>query len=304
MIFVERDGEEPASLSSVATLKQAQDAAGHYEHWVVDGPSFKTFTRYREHDVKQALRRLFNGKCAYCEKQLEKGIAEVEHYRPKAEIEGSDHPGYWWLALKWSNLLPTCPGCNKGLKQHIVTADMTVEEVEALQATPPSTLMGKATQFPVGAQRLGAVNDDHFSEQPQLIDPTRTDPAPELFWRHEADYSVVEPAVNPAGPSVLGRTTIHCVALNRIDLVQSRTVILNRLKAHRVRIMADLERDASEDDDPELVVFHLRGALRRVDDMKLACLPDQPFSAMAAAFVEAFKGELRAWAAAKATSGG
>jgi hypothetical protein len=175
--------------------------------------------------------------------------------------------------------------------------------VEALQATPPQALMGKATQFPVGAPRLVASHDDHHAEQPHLIDPTRTDPAQELLWRHEADYSVVDPATTAAGPSVAGRATIHCVALNRIDLVQSRTRILNRLKTHRTLIMTDLERDASEEDDPALLAFHLRAALRRVDDMRLACSPDQPFSAMATAFVDAFRAELRAWAIAKAAIG-
>ncbi|MCK1328622.1 hypothetical protein IVB57_09485 [Bradyrhizobium sp. CW9] len=299
MIFVERGDEEPSSLSSAATIGQAQAAFDYYQRWAVGDPGFSAFTRYREYDVQQALRTLFNGKCAYCEKLIEKGIAEVEHYRPKGAVEGCDHPGYWWLALKWSNLLPTCPGCNKAMKHYVVTADMTVAQVEAMQATEPRSLMGKATQFPVGAPRLQATSDDHFAEQPFLIDPTRTDPASELMWRNDAKYSVVEPTDSVGGPSILGFETIRCVALNRLDLVQSRTTILNRLKVSRTRIMEDLESDLASATDPALISLHVESALRRVNDMKGSCAPDQPFSAMTRAFINAFAAELDAWVQAK-----
>ena len=244
---------------------------------------------------------MFHGKCAYCEKQIEKGSAEVEHYRPKGPIPNSGHPGYWWLASKWSNLLPTCPGCNKGLKHHLVTADMTVAEVEAMQFARPRTLMGKASQFPVGAPRISAKSDDHFAEKPYLIDPTRTDPSPELAWRHHADYSVVEAAPEANGHSKLGLETIRCVALNRLDLVQSRTAVLNRLKMIRTRIMQDLENNVLPTTSPELAALHLQAAKHRVDDMKENCRPNQPFSAMARAYVQAFEKELDGWLTSKRT---
>jgi uncharacterized protein (TIGR02646 family) len=304
MIFVERGGDnEPPSLSSAATIAQAQAVSDHYQHWVAGDPGFGAFTRYREYDIQLALRTLFHGKCAYCEKLIEKGSAEVEHYRPKGAVEGCDHPGYWWLALAWSNLLPTCPGCNKALKHHVVTADMTVAEVEAMQATQPHSLMGKATQFPVGGPRLVAMSDDHFAEQPHLIDPTRTDPVSELLWCHHADYSVVEAALCVSGPSILGFVTIRCVALNRLDLVQSRTAVLNRLKMNRIKIMEDLESDVAAAPDPALIALHLRSALRRIKDMKQSCSPEQPFSAMARAFVDAFEAELEAWMKARLSTG-
>lgn len=295
MIFVPRGDAEPDSLSSASTISQANAAAAHYATWSAGEAGFDGYTRYREYDIVQALRRIFSGKCAYCEKQIEKGAAEVEHYRPKGAVDGTDHPGYWWLAFKWSNLLPTCPGCNKGLRHHVVTAHMTIAEVEAMQATKPTSLFGKATQFPVSAQRLAAPTDDHFAEGPLLIDPTRTDPTPELLWRHHADYSVVEPAQHAHGESVSGAETIRCVALNRLDLVQSRTTVLNRLKTHRTKILEDLDKDIAGESDLTVIKLHLRSALRRVEDMKQSCLPDQPFSAMATAYVDDFAAELKAW---------
>lgn len=296
MIFVDRKEAAPASLSSPAALKEAAATEAYYQSWKVGDPAFDGFNHYKAHDVQQALRKLFKRKCAYCEKQLEKGFFEVEHYRPKGKVADCNHCGYWWLALAWTNLLPTCPGCNKGLKQHIVTADMTVAEVEAMQALSPKELHGKATQFPVGAGRLAAKVDDHFAEQPHIIDPTRMDPEPELLWRHDAAFSVLEPERKAGVPSIVGEATIRCLALNRVDLVESRTQILNRLKTQKLQIFTDLERDADSAGDPLMASVYVSSALRRVDDMRLAGEPDQPFSAMARTFVTAVEAELRAWA--------
>ncbi|WP_288338654.1 hypothetical protein [uncultured Sphingomonas sp.] len=299
MIFVERTGDVPASLSAQATVDQATAATEFYKTWVAGKAGFGQFTRYREYDVKVALQRIFKSKCAYCEKKLEKGFFEVEHYRPKASAIGDPHPGYWWLALRWSNLLPTCPGCNKGLKQHIVTADMNVQDVEALQSIEPYQLNGKANQFPVGGPRLVATDDDHEVEQPYIIDPTRTDPGPELSWRNDAAFSVLEPSVGVAGPSVRGEETIRCLALNRVELVQARTAILTLLRSYRTRILDDLEQGATEHHDPIRLGIHIDYALKRVDDMRRFAAPDQPFSAMAQAFVDDVAEELRRWLAVK-----
>lgn len=299
MIFVQRGATEPESLSSAATIQQQMDAANYYKTWVAGNAGFGAFDRYRQYDVKFKLGTIFHHKCAYCEKKLEKGFFEVEHYRPKAAALGDPHPGYWWLALKWNNLLPTCPGCNKGLKQHIVTADMTVAEVEALQAAEPLKLHGKALQFPVAGPRLVASNDDHDEEDPFIIDPTRTDPRPELHWRIDSTYSVLEPAVKNSGPSMRGSETIRCLALNRIDLVQARTSTLTLLRTHRERIMRDLETGVAASSNPEILAIHLQYALSGVDSLKVHTNPEQPFSAMAQAFVDDFAAELREWIAAK-----
>jgi uncharacterized protein (TIGR02646 family) len=300
MIFVKDRGPEPASLSSEATVHQRDAAVTYYKTWKLGDAGFGGFDRYRLNDVKAALATIFRRKCAYCEKMLEKGYYEVEHYRPKAAAVGDPHPGYWWLALKWNNLLPTCPGCNKGLRQHIVTADMTVAQVEAMQLADPRTLHGKALQFPVGGARLLADSDDHDAEDPHIIDPTRTDPRPELHWRNDSTYSILEPAMRDDGPSIRGSETIRCLALNRIDLVQARTTKLNLLKTQRERIMQDLESGATETSDPAIFAIHLSYALKRVENLRLHAGPDQQFSAMAQAFVDDLAAELRDWIAARA----
>ena len=70
----------------------------------------------------------FHGKCAYCE-QVVTGDqhGDVEHYRPKGAVTDAEnqtvyvvvdgqhraHPGYYWLAYDWKNLLPACIRCNQ-----------------------------------------------------------------------------------------------------------------------------------------------------------------------------------------------
>ena len=66
-------------------------------------------------DVRNALNELFHGKCAYCESLIVAAAPlDVELYRPKAGVaESPDHPGYWWLASDWDNMLASCADCNR-----------------------------------------------------------------------------------------------------------------------------------------------------------------------------------------------
>src|SRR5262245_40081226 len=77
----------------------------------------------------QFLLKLFNGKCAYCETDIESNQpGDVEHFRPKGRVVDEefepirinhpkwgemDHPGYFWLAYEWDNLFPSCIDCNR-----------------------------------------------------------------------------------------------------------------------------------------------------------------------------------------------
>jgi len=80
------------------------------------------------------LKNVFHDKCAYCETLILRFDPHAEHYRPKGNVRivlngkaieavVSDftatspmntmpHPGYFWLAYHWSNLVPACSGCN------------------------------------------------------------------------------------------------------------------------------------------------------------------------------------------------
>lgn len=66
----------------------------------------KALARYNQPEVREALWEMCNGKCAYCERQLDDSDAHIEHYRPKA------NPQYRHLAFEWTNLLLSCSTCN------------------------------------------------------------------------------------------------------------------------------------------------------------------------------------------------
>jgi uncharacterized protein (TIGR02646 family) len=60
---------------------------------------------YAQTDVKDALEALFNGKCAYCESEINSvSYTHIEHYRPKSK--------YHTLCFEWTNLLLACARCN------------------------------------------------------------------------------------------------------------------------------------------------------------------------------------------------
>ena len=75
---------------------------------------------------KWLLANIFNNKCAYCETPISRFTFHAEHYWPKGSVtknnkrvkikdelnQDQNHPGYFWLAFHWTNLLPSCEFCN------------------------------------------------------------------------------------------------------------------------------------------------------------------------------------------------
>ena len=111
------------------------------------------------------LANVFQVKCAYCEAPLTRDYAPAEHYRPKGAVaykqqetgqpadtttedetgQSRPHPGYFWLAYHWKNLIPSCDKCNSGqgkqnqfpiTAQHRMVKHLTPEEQAAVGNTP------------------------------------------------------------------------------------------------------------------------------------------------------------------------
>jgi uncharacterized protein (TIGR02646 family) len=248
------------------------------------------FKEYKGYDVTLTLSTLFCNKCAYCESDLGDTL-EVEHFRPKGGVAGERlHKGYWWLAHRWGNLLPSCPPCNQKRRQHLVTETMTVEELTKLMAKRARESHGKANQFPVSGIRAFCEADDIEAERPDLIDPTSEDPASFLRWSRAGDFSVVL-STDDANGSKRGLATIGTFALNRVRLVQSRTRILNELRFHASEIKKDLKRDCQSGGAR---TEHVDRALERVAVLRRLHEPDQPYSAMVKAYIDELVEELRA----------
>ncbi|WP_375329512.1 retron system putative HNH endonuclease [Microcystis sp. BLCC-F210] len=65
----------------------------------------KAQNKYSHPQVKEALVKMFNGKCAYCESKITVGAyGAIEHFYPK-----SQYPN---LTFTWENLLLSCDKCN------------------------------------------------------------------------------------------------------------------------------------------------------------------------------------------------
>jgi hypothetical protein len=132
---------------------------------------------------------------------------DVEHYRPKGEVDNDEgHTGYWWLVYKWNNLLWSCKTCNQKYKGTIFT------------------LLSGATRAYYEASDLNL-------ERPCLINPKLEDPSQFLsFHVDRSGGRFFVTAVARAGieedKEIRARETIKIVGLNRkehgYDLVQER----------------------------------------------------------------------------------
>jgi hypothetical protein len=97
---------------------------------VKNGGSIEYESRIWSKLKRWLLENVFSGKCAYCETHLTvTDYGAADHYRPKGRViaklgkrsllrskDGRCHPGYYWLAYDWRNLIPSCSRCNTGGK--------------------------------------------------------------------------------------------------------------------------------------------------------------------------------------------
>lgn len=184
---------------------------------LIKDPTKEITGLYRSSEVKVCLEELFHNKCAYCEsKPTASSDWDVEHYRPKRKVkEAPTHPGYYWLAYTWDNLLLSCPHCNQARYDPPTYEDRS-RGAEA---------HGKMDQFPLEdeAKRAMGPSEDCGRESPLLIDPTREDPAPLFFLSPLGELSEV------AG-SPKARETLRICHLNRRRLKEARVEKLALLK--------------------------------------------------------------------------
>ena len=143
-------------------------------------------------DVKNKLKQIYHGKCAYCESIIE--ASYLDHYRPKSI--------YYWTTFEWSNLLLACPTCNKQ----------------------------KKTKFPITFKKISepqldrnewrANSSTFLSEEPLLINPEIDNPE---------DHLSFYPDGRMFAKTKKGKTTIEIINLNRESLVIRRMQIINNI---------------------------------------------------------------------------
>jgi hypothetical protein len=240
---------------------------------------------------------------------------DVEHFRPKGAVKDDDeHPGYWWLAMAWDNLLPSCIDCNR--KRNQITPNGDISQVALLETTlefnnSMRVGAGKKDSFPLaeGGVRGRASGDRLADERALLLNPCEEEPDDHLRYVFSTDHSVsfVVPREladdaeaffrGDGGLSLKGATSIHVYGLNRIGLVQARTEVLRRLEFVG-SLMVDLKSFGDEllpppgSENGSDAEFRRRAhkvvngfADRLLEEMRRMTKPGAPYSAMAKAWL-------------------
>ena len=261
--------------------------------WTVSYVSYK-FGQYRGQTLKWPYASSLGGIVRIARAKIGAvGAREVEHYRPKGGITNlEEHPGYWWLAHQWDNLLPTCRDCNKSLRQNIVTAGMSKSEVIDLQGRRAATSFGKANQFDIQGLRAVGTACNLNNEDPLLIDPCQVDPSLHIRWDFSAELTLIEPLLGVRGYSAQGIYTIRTCALNRAELVLDRIPALRPMRALRTRLINRLNGWTGD-------VEELADILVEAETLSAFAEHDQPYAGMAAAFIRDFEDELNRWRASQ-----
>ncbi len=283
-----------------------------------------SFTAYKLASIKLELERLFGGKCAYCESFYSvTAPVDIEHFRPKGDVQEAEHDGYWWLAADFDNLLPSCIDCNRKRKQPTPKPGI---DLVAMLVDGKGTMLtntGKKDSFPLAdeTKRAQGEADDIKLEEPLLLNPCSDLPDEHIDFSYDPGVGAAivfpkSPAgtmlLNPVGAAataanaaavaaahaaqVRAAVSIHIYGLNRLGLVQARTRVIRRLE-FLASIIVDLNSLSEEieqspaDDDIKRRVSDKTGSLqnRILDEMTAMAEPSQEYSATAHAWLTAFK---------------
>lgn len=291
MIRISRPANPPPPLDhsnpNSAASKERRKILDHITAHGVPPRGKTTFSAYKNTAIRDALRDMFHNKCAYCESRIAGAYdGDVEHYRPKgkvtdAEKAGVAHPGYWWLGMVWENLVLGCAHCNQTRHQIIFQDGMTEAEARVLIERGVTILVGKLDAFPTEDSKwIVAHTDDVATEKPLLLDPTSVDPMAHLEWVVNGELSTVR----PHNGSVVGRTSIDIFGLNRRRLTEDRMYHLRGLKRRGNEVLHLLNLATAAADDAVAAAHH-DSALRQIELLKQDCADDQPFAALARAYV-------------------
>lgn len=270
---VRQASSRPKSLDLSNRNSAAAKERVQIEAWITAGrPNPKTtrpkFKAYKSKDVGPALEEMFERKCAYCESPYASlHPVDVEHWRPKAEVEGFTGGGYEWLAMVWENLLPSCIDCNRARNQMVPDAAGGWRQEK----------LGKANQFPIAdpAKRWVSFNQP-ILEVPLLLDPCVDEPT-DYFDFDNTGVLLPKKGLD-AARQLRALESIRVYALNRKSLVDER-----RRHVLRLNLVFDLVRFLyAASDNPQLPQTYRNAAntlvTETLDRLKENTLPGVPYS--------------------------
>ena len=258
-----------------------------FENWVADQSTERLELGFNSSiwtDLRTwYLEHLTNNKCAYCECDISGFPGDAEHYRPKGAVKfklatggfevarwslpdhaddhSGVHPGYFWLAYDWRNLVPACSFCNSGLgknerfdvgNRHLVLVPLSQAEFEAFG---PRNRPLPSRRFPGLYYLSPEILDER--EDPYILNPLNPrsdrDPRKHIFFG-------VRGVIAPRRDSVYGLKTIETLRLDREDLMRRRQKAQTRFQDEYFDALrkADIE-DASPTEVNALLAEYERG---------------------------------------------
>jgi len=287
MIKFDRD---PAKAPSVLdmTVGSNSKARSEYDNARVlvesgQGLDGFEFTAYKDKTVRNTLRTMFHGKCAYCESKIASGSdTDIEHYRPKGNVIGADdHPGYWWLAMVWENLVLSCPHCNQRRKQEYTPEDQPEGRSDRGFDGHRLVTTGKVDHFPmVDGRYVTKHTDDISTEKPVFIDPTVTDPETLIDYDFGDQLNAT---ILGRDPDERAKRTILLLGLNRRWLKEARMTKLAslHLAAQAIQRHKDQLEQAQTPRETQIALDNLRFELVRLRE---DCKSNQPYAGLSRAF--------------------
>ena len=194
-------------------------------------------------DLKEWMtQNLFHSHCAYCETGMIGFWGDAEHHRPKGRVSITDphgvsmagsalvevagqqvqlsHPGYFWLAYDWRNLIPSCQWCNQGGgkvdqypagKVHLIMKELTAAHGPTLEKPIQST------KWP--ASYYLAPSDLDVHESPFLLNPLNVTSGREPL--NHLRFGI-RGAITSVDGSAIGAETIRVLRLDDPLRTQSR----------------------------------------------------------------------------------
>ncbi len=153
---------------------------------------------FKQKDTKEALHKIYKGKCAFCEQKLSIGgdrtdTRTIEHYRPKSR--------YYWLAFSWDNLLLCCRGCNKNKADNF--------EILGQEALYDDSFIENIHSSTVEYQNR---------EQPKMVHPELESVVEQLSFSKKGKIDSNDSRV---------QYTIDTCYLNRPDLIEKRKTVID-----------------------------------------------------------------------------
>jgi uncharacterized protein (TIGR02646 family) len=254
------------------------------------------FSVYGSQAVRDALREMFHGKCAYCESKIAGSQdTDVEHYRPKmgvteADKAGIHHPGYWWLAMRWENLVLSCQHCNQSRSYHVIIPDdlETEEDLRKFLERKTKTTAGKLNAFPTeGNLWVTTEAGDLTTERPLILNPVDMDPGEHLDWVLFEGASTVR--ARDGSPA--GEVTRNILGLNRRWLEEDRRIHLLEMRRLRNRLIDKLNKWL-EAETPEIASIYRTMANEDIEELVARTEKNQLFAGMARAFLELVREEI------------